>query len=441
MKSDLELTPAGSLRSLALESLRGAGLDSSAAIAVFVPGRIEFLGKHTDYCGGRSLLCAVERGICMAAVPRADALVRVFHPAMAQAVEFALRPDLISRTGRWDNYLMAVARRVARNFPGPLLGADIAIQGNLPVAAGLSSSSVMVVGMFLILSAINALERRPNYQSCIRNREDLAGYLGSIENGQGFQNHGVVLAGDQGVGTLGGSQDHTAILCSVVDQLKQYSFTPVRCEADVPLPPGHRFVVISCGIAAEKTGAAQSLYNRGPLVVRHLLKSWNDSTGRADPCLAAATRSDPSAADRLRQIIRDERTEEFPKIAILDRLSQFVEESERIVPAAAAALRAGDLRLLGEWVDQSQQFSERWLGNQIPQTVFLANSARRIGAVAASAFGAGFGGSVWALAPDSGIDVFREEWMSRYRQEFPTEGRTASAFITRAGPGAFRWDR
>ena len=31
----------------------------------FVPGRIEVLGKHTGYAGGRSLLCAVGRGFCV----------------------------------------------------------------------------------------------------------------------------------------------------------------------------------------------------------------------------------------------------------------------------------------------------------------------------------------------------------------------------------------
>ena len=29
---------------------------------MFIPGRIEVLGKHTDYCGGRSIVCAIDRG-------------------------------------------------------------------------------------------------------------------------------------------------------------------------------------------------------------------------------------------------------------------------------------------------------------------------------------------------------------------------------------------
>ncbi|MCY2950504.1 MAG: galactokinase family protein [Planctomycetota bacterium] len=41
-------------------------------LALFVPGRLELLGKHTDYAGGRSIVAAVERGFCVVAAPRAD---------------------------------------------------------------------------------------------------------------------------------------------------------------------------------------------------------------------------------------------------------------------------------------------------------------------------------------------------------------------------------
>src|SRR5690606_7084874 len=43
----------------AVRTLRGA---DDVAATFFVPGRIEVLGKHTDYAGGRSLLAAVNRG-------------------------------------------------------------------------------------------------------------------------------------------------------------------------------------------------------------------------------------------------------------------------------------------------------------------------------------------------------------------------------------------
>ena len=66
--------------------------DSSLVMRWFVPGRIEVMGKHTDYGGGRSLLCTAERGFCVAAVPRADSLVRINDVIRQQSLEFAMSP-------------------------------------------------------------------------------------------------------------------------------------------------------------------------------------------------------------------------------------------------------------------------------------------------------------------------------------------------------------
>jgi galactokinase len=420
----------------ALAALNLAGLDAAAAKSVFVPGRIEFLGKHTDYCGGRSLLCAVERGICFTYVPRRDLVVRVLHPQTRSQIEFTLSEDLAPVAGHWSNYLMTVARRVARNFPGTLHGVDLAIHGDLPWAAGLSSSSALIVGTFMVLSDVNGLPQRPEYQQCIRSREDLAGYLGAVENGAGFTSGGVMLAGDRGVGTLGGSQDHTAIVCSASGELRQFGFCPVHFEGSAPMPPGYCFVVANCGVIAEKTGAARSAYNRNPLAVRLLLQTWNDATGRDDPSLAAAIRSDLPAVHQMRDLARSAPAGDVAPEALTGRLDQFIAESERIIPATAAALRAGDLGGVGRLVNESQELAERSLGNQVPQTIFLAAAARQAGAVAASAFGAGFGGSVWALVRAADADEFRKEWLGRYRQEFPVESENALAFVTAAGAPA-----
>src|SRR6185369_1946758 len=91
----------------------------------FVPGRIEFLGKHTDYAGGRSLICALERGFCVVAAARDDDKGRITDAARLERVEFSVSPNLIPPVGLWSNYPMTVASRVAQNFPGTLRGADL----------------------------------------------------------------------------------------------------------------------------------------------------------------------------------------------------------------------------------------------------------------------------------------------------------------------------
>src|SRR6058998_1344930 len=235
-----------------------ARLEPGALSAFFVPGRIEVLGKHTDYAGGSSLVAAAERGFCVLAAPRADSKLRMLDVRLEEEIQIPITAGLETVPGNWSHYPKTVARRLARNFPGPVRGADVAFISDLPPASGLSSSSALVVATFLVLDAFNAFSRSKAYLANIKTGEDLAGYLGTVENGQTFG----TLAGSSGVGTFGGSEDHTAILCSVAGQLSQYAYCPVRLELRVAMPEGYAFAIAASGVVAEKTGAAAAKYNR-----------------------------------------------------------------------------------------------------------------------------------------------------------------------------------
>jgi len=415
-------------------ALRDAGADERHdAHAFVVPGRIEVLGKHTDYAGGRSILAAAERGFTVVATPRRDGHVRVLDVASGETASFALDAAPVPAAG-WANYPMTAARRLARNFPAARTGADVALSSDLPPAAGMSSSSAFVVSTFLALAAVNRLDEDERYRSAIRTPEELAGYLACIENGQDFG----PLAGDLGVGTQGGSEDHTAMLCARPGRLVQYAFAPVRFQRELPLPPAHRFVIAASGVRAEKTGAARERYNRAAQLMRAAAEQWRTASGRDDATIGAALDADPGAVDRLRAALRDARAAAFAPEALLARVDQFIAEDREIVPAAGDALERGDLVTFGALVDRSQALAERLLGNQIDETVHLARSAREAGAVAASAFGAGFGGSVWALVADSGADAFQARWAAGYAARFPARAPHAMFFQTGAGAPAIR---
>jgi len=133
----------------------------------FVPGRIEVVGKHTAYAGGRSLLCAVGRGFCVAAASRADRTVRIVDVGRGLTCEVSLDARDEPEGEGWAVYARTVASRIAQNFPGELRGADIALASDLPRASGLSSSSALVVSLFTALAAVNSLERHPAYAANI----------------------------------------------------------------------------------------------------------------------------------------------------------------------------------------------------------------------------------------------------------------------------------
>ena len=405
--------------------------------AFHVPGRIEVLGKHTDYAGGRSLLCAVERGFVIAAAPRADSLIRIVNADD----ESTLSSDGIDtkphRTGvapGWWRYAATVIERLRRDFSNIRRGADVAFSSNLPPDSGLSSSSALVVALFLALDAVNEFHGDPRYRTAIPNAELLAEYLGAVENGRPFAP--LQAAGGGGVGTHGGSEDHTAILCCRADTLSRYAFCPVRFEGAVPMPAGHVFAIAFSGVAAAKTGNALTQYNEASIATQEIVRLWNVRTNREDATIGDALSATPAAPERLRDTVRTSKPRGFTSARLKDRLEQFLAESCEIIPRAFDALRAGHVAEFGRLVEQSQGNVERWLGNQTAETIALVRQARSLGAGAASAFGAGFGGSVWAMVREDSADVFSRAWRDAYAAEFPSAAPKAIFFITQAADGA-----
>jgi galactokinase len=118
------------------------------------------------------------------------------------------------------------------------------------------------------------------------------------------------------------------------------------------------------------------------------------------------------------------------------RLEHFLIEDGMLLPAAIDALQAGALDDLGRISDDSQKAAEQLLSNQVPETSALARLARRHGAIAASAFGAGFGGSVWALVPIVDAARFTATWRTAYASEHGRAASAATFFATRPAAGA-----
>ncbi len=219
--------------------------EDATAWAWFVPGRIEVLGKHTDYAGGRSLLAATGQGFCSVAVPGAGRELRLFDRTRDVRAVVPLGKDASSSIG-WARYPVAVVHRLARDFFPLERGLDLAFTNDLPTAAGMSSSSAFVVATFLALATRHDLFADPRYTVHLARPEALAGYLGAVENGYPFGS----FAGDQGVGTFGGSEDHTAILSCQAGEVLQARYSPVVFERRILRLDGKVFAVASSGVEA-----------------------------------------------------------------------------------------------------------------------------------------------------------------------------------------------
>jgi N-acetylgalactosamine kinase len=217
------------------------GVDRDAIISR-APGRINLLGNHIDHRGGHCNYIAVNRETLLVASLRNDDRI-VIHNALSdrfgprefsisdllppkkrgQWLDYIETVDLVPRD--WENYIRAAVLHVQDHFADTSLkGLDIAITGDIPIAAGLSSSSSLVVSTFEAFLHLNELEI-PHLEK--------AEFCGRAE---------------WYAGTRGGSGDHAALLYAESQSVVHLQFFPLTTK-EVPFPAEYR--VVACNSYVE----------------------------------------------------------------------------------------------------------------------------------------------------------------------------------------------
>ena len=448
----------------ALELLaRQAGVTAGTrVVAGFVPGRVELFGKHTDYTGGSSLLAALDRGIAYAACVGSGP-IRVVSATEPEAVTLSVgNPVSHVSAPAWGTYVATVVRRLQRNFPAAIgiLQGRVALAGDLPPSAGMSSSSALMIALFLALGDLAGVLQPARWPREISTPWGLAHYLACIENGQSYG----PLHGEAGVGTFGGSEDHTAILCCRAGRVAQVRFAPTTLVAELPWP-GWRLWLGYSGVPAEKTRAARTRFNALAIQARqaHAALAAHGYGGERLAHSVAGLREEAGTDGALNLLcVR------LTDAVLCRRAEHLLREEFHYLPAAAAALQDGDLERFGAVVEASHEASRRLLGNIHPAVDALAAAARSEGegaarraaaasgegaaaarrdaepaasretAPAASGFGAGFGGSAYAVSPGRGDGQFGERWLAAYSAAWARPAE-AQVFPSACADGAQDW--
>jgi galactokinase len=119
----------------------------------FCPGRVNLIGEHIDYNGGRVMPCAISLGTWLAVSKNTDKLLRFQCLNFPETAELHLQ-DSYSKTGKeWFNYPLGVISELAA-LGKTFSGLDMLFAGDLPIGAGLSSSASIEV---LTAYALNEL--------------------------------------------------------------------------------------------------------------------------------------------------------------------------------------------------------------------------------------------------------------------------------------------
>lgn len=405
----------------------------------FVPSRIEVAGKHTDYAGGHTLVCAIHKGFLFIAGANSKHIIRMVEDAAEfPPLEFPLTDAIEPSAGSWANYPMTMAQRVAANFGAEavLSGVDVAFSSDMAVGSGMSGSSALMMMCFSAITVINRLHERRKFRENIHDGIDLAMYLACAENGQTFRN----LAGGKGVGTFGGSEDHTAILNCSAGALSLYQYAPTVFKADAAWPSEWGLVIAFSGVRAEKTREAMEKYNLASRRASLSVSAYNSLRGKKMRNLGeieAETR-DHTTASLIRDLREASRGNE--PLDLPGRMQQFLTEERKTTPQAVKALLWRNLKAFGAAVNESHRASRRLLRNIAPEVDFLQKSALRLGAAGASGFGAGFGGSIFAIVHAEKSQELCKAWQKEYARRYPTRAADAAFSVTSPGPGIRTWD-
>jgi galactokinase len=199
---------------------------------VRAPGRVNLIGEHTDYNDGFVLPMAIDRAMWIALRPREDRRVFAYSLDLDQTVEFALE-HIGERQADWSDYLKAVAWSL-REAGYSLQGWEGVVTGDVPIAAGLSSSAALEMATARAFAAASGFPWNPTPMAKL---------------GQRAENEWV------------------GVSCGIMDQLISAAGVAghallIDCRAlelePVPLPPGAAVVVLD---TATRRGLVDSAYN------------------------------------------------------------------------------------------------------------------------------------------------------------------------------------
>src|SRR2546423_11311000 len=124
------------------------------------PGRVNIIGEHTDYNDGFVLPTAINRRTFVAISERRDEKVRVESLVINEKAEFDLNNSSSDEVKKWVNYCAGVAWILSERGL-KLRGANMLIDSDVPIGAGLSSSAALEVATGTALTAISKVDIDP----------------------------------------------------------------------------------------------------------------------------------------------------------------------------------------------------------------------------------------------------------------------------------------
>jgi galactokinase len=334
------------------------------------PGRVNLIGEHTDYNDGFVLPCALDFATYVAASPRVDRLIRVASLNFENESEFDLDNTLRQTEKTWVRYIQGVGLILER-LGYKLGGADILIDSDVPVGAGLSSSAALEVSTAFALASLS----------------------GHKIDGMQLAKIGQT-AEHEFAGVRSGIMDQ---FVSVYGQANHTLFLDCRSLEWSPIPLSQaQFIICNTKV---KHDLAESEYNK-----------------RRAECEEAASFFGHRS-------LRDVSLDEFEKKSVgmaemlKKRARHIITENERVL-GAVQTLRDGDMIKFGQLLNESHESLRDDFDVSSDELDLMVNLARgQNGVLGARMTGGGFGGCTINLVEPGSYPYFSEKISKAYHRE------------------------
>jgi galactokinase len=364
--------------------------------AIFrAPGRVNLIGEHTDYNDGFVMPAAIGFYTWIAATPREDRTIQVHSEQFNETVELPLDALAGPPRNHWSDFIRGVAAVIeTRGYK--LFGANLLIDGHVPMGSGLSSSASLEVATAFALRAISHTDIPPLELVKLSQRAEHE-YVGT--------RCGIM---DQFIAVFGRSTHALLLDCRSLNY-----------EA-LPIPSNVRLVISNSMVKHE---LATGEYNRR----REDCETGVHIFQKHMPYVLALR--DVTLADL------EKYKSDFPE-RVYRRCRHVISEDDRVI-SAAAALRSGDLPHFGKMMNESHRSLRDDYEVSAHELDLLVSIASTLDGVYGTRMtGGGFGGSTITLVKSDAAENFRLKIAESYRKQ---TGITPDVYICTATQGAAAW--
>lgn len=355
---------------------------SEQDIRVFsAAGRVNLIGEHIDYCGGKVFPAALNLRTVVLARKNNENVIRLAATTVKQREELNLSTLDAYKGLKWGDYQAGVAY-VMQNEGYKIVGADTLYDTTVPFASGLSSSASIEVATAMMLATFSAEEGVKSVD-----RVELAVLSQKAENTYNGVNCGIM---DQFASSMGKKDNAILLDCKTLEY--QY----------VPLDLGdYSMVIINCN---KPRSLQVSKYNERREEVEIALEKLK-TVMPGITCLADVT---PQQFAQHSGVLSGK---------ILDRAKHVVDECTRVAESVEA-LKKGDIKTFGELLNQSH-YSLRDLyevtGKELDS--LTAHSREYEYCIGSRMTGAGFGGCTVSLVRSDKVEEFIDYVAEKYKAD------------------------